>query len=68
MLAVAAAATLNASGGIRRLPAQRRLDYTYETYATCMATADGGVACVADKSGRLEGFVVSAHSAWTFGG
>jgi hypothetical protein len=58
----------NASGAIRRLTAQRRLDYTYQTYTTCMATADGGVACVADNSGHLEGFVVSAHSAWTFGG
>lgn len=61
----------NASGGIRRLPAQHRIDYTYETYTTCMATADGGVACVANNAGHPEGpkgFVVAAHSAWTFGG
>jgi hypothetical protein len=60
--------TPNSPGIIRRLPAQHRLDYTYETYTTCVATADGGVACVADKAGHLQGFVVSAHSAWTFGG
>jgi hypothetical protein len=59
--------TPNSPGVIRRLPAQYRIDYTYETYTTCLATADGGVACVADKAGHLQGFVVSAHSAWTFG-
>jgi hypothetical protein len=60
--------TPNSPGDIRRLPTQRRIDYLYETFTTCLATADGGVACVADKAGNFEGFVVSAHSAWTFGG
>jgi hypothetical protein len=55
-------------GTIRQLPAQHRIDYTYETDCTCVATSDGGVACSADKQGRFQGFVVSAHSAWTFGG
>ena len=54
-------------GTIRQLPAQHRLDYTYETYCTCLATSDGGVACIADKQGDFQGFVVSPSSAWTFG-
>jgi hypothetical protein len=55
-------------GTIRQLPPQRRIDYIYETYCTCLATSDGGVACYADKQGRFQGFVVSSNSAWTFGG
>jgi hypothetical protein len=55
-------------GTIRRLPAHYRLDYTYETYTTCLATDDGGVACYGQTPGRFRGFVVSSNSAWTFGG
>jgi hypothetical protein len=55
-------------GTIRRLPAQHRIDYTYERDCTCLATSDGGVGCVADIQGQPQGFVVSPHSAWTFGG
>ncbi|MBV9722661.1 MAG: hypothetical protein JO082_12195 [Mycobacterium sp.] len=55
-------------GTIRQLPPMGRIDYTYETYCTCLATSDGGVACSADRHGRVQGFVVSAHAAWTFGG
>jgi hypothetical protein len=55
-------------GTIRQLPAMRRLDYTYETYTTCLATGDGGVACIADLPHHPQGFVVSSHAAWTFGG
>ena len=55
-------------GTIRQLPAMHRLDYTYETYTTCLATGDGGVACVADWQHHPQGFVVSSHAAWTFGG
>jgi hypothetical protein len=55
-------------GTIRQLPAQHRLDYTYETYTSCLATSDGGVACVADWQRHPQGFVVSSHAAWTFGG
>jgi hypothetical protein len=55
------------TGTIRVLPAMHRLDYTYETYTTCLATADGGVACVADWQHHPQGFVVSSHAAWTFG-
>ena len=54
-------------GTIRQLPAQHRLDYTYETYTTCLATSDGGVACIADWQRHPRGFVVSSHAAWTFG-
>ena len=55
-------------GPIRQLPAQHRLDYTYETYSTCVATSDGGVACVSNWQRHPQGFVVSSHAAWTFGG
>ncbi len=55
-------------GIIRQLPAMHRLDYTYETYTTCLATGDGGVACIADWQHHPQGFVVSSHAAWTFGG
>lgn len=53
---------------VRRMPLQHRLDYTYETFTTCMATSDGGVACIADMQRHPQGFVVSPNSAWTFGG
>ncbi len=56
------------TGTIRQLPAMHRLDYTYERYTTCLATGDGGVACVADWQHHPQGFVVSPHAAWTFGG
>jgi hypothetical protein len=55
-------------GAIRQLPAQHRIDYTYETYCTCLATSDGGVGCFAEIQGHPRGFMVSSHSAWTFGG
>jgi hypothetical protein len=60
--------TPNYPGRIRQLPAQHRIDYTYETYTTCLATSDGGVACIADMQRHPQGFVVSSDSAWTFGG
>lgn len=53
---------------VRQLPARHRINYTYETYCTCMATTDGGVACYAGTARNRSGFVVSADSAWTFGG
>jgi hypothetical protein len=53
---------------IREMPVQHRLDYTYETYTTCMAPSDGGVACYSQGPDHVRGFVVSADSAWTFGG
>jgi hypothetical protein len=56
------------TGTIRQLPAMHRLDYTYQTYTTCLAAADGGVACIADWQHHPQGFVVSSHAAWTFGG
>jgi hypothetical protein len=52
---------------IKRLPAWHRIDYTEETFTTCLAGSDGGVACYARLPDRAMGFVVSAHSAWTFG-
>jgi hypothetical protein len=54
-------------GPIRRLPPLYRLDYTYETFCTCLATGDGGVACIAKGQRHFQGFVVSPNSAWTFG-
>ena len=54
-------------GDIKRLPAWHRIDYTYETFTTCLAGSDGGVACYAQLPDHPEGFVVSVHSAWTFG-
>ncbi len=54
-------------GTIKRLPAWHRIDYTYETFTTCLAGSDGGVACYAQLPDHSKGFVVSAHSAWTFG-
>jgi hypothetical protein len=54
-------------GAIKRLPAWHRIDYTYETFTTCLASSDGGVACYAQLPDHPKGFVVSAHSAWTFG-
>jgi hypothetical protein len=53
---------------VRQMPIQHRLDYTYETFATCLATGDGGVACYVQTPDQLRGFVVSSDSAWTFGG
>ena len=58
----------NLTRPIRRLPAQYRLDYTHETFTSCLATVDGGVACITDAPGHVQGFVVSPHAAWTFGG
>jgi hypothetical protein len=43
------------------------IDYTHETFTTCLAGSDGGVACYVRLPDRAMGFVVSAHSAWTFG-
>ncbi|BBX47886.1 hypothetical protein GCM10009641_10690 [Mycobacterium cookii] len=54
-------------GTIKQLPAWHRIDYTYETFTTCLAGGDGGVACYAQSPDHPRGFVVSAHSAWTFG-
>jgi hypothetical protein len=54
-------------GPVRRLPTWHRLDYTHDTVTTCLASSDGGVACYAQLPGHPKGFVVSAHSAWTFG-
>jgi hypothetical protein len=54
-------------GTIKQLPAWHRIDYTYETFTTCLAGSDGGVACYAQMPDHPRGFVVSAHSAWTFG-
>ena len=54
-------------GTIKRLPAWHRIDYTYETFTTCLAGSDGGVACYAQLPDHSKGFVVSAHSAWIFG-
>jgi hypothetical protein len=55
-------------GTIRQLPAQHRIDYTYERDCTCLASSDGGVGCIADIQDQPRGFVVSSHAAWTFGG
>ncbi len=55
------------SGPVKRLPAWHRIDYTYETLTTCLATSDDGVACYAQLPDHPKGFVVSGHSAWTFG-
>lgn len=55
-------------GPIRQLPAGHRVDYTYETYTTCVATGDGGVACYAQTPGNFRGFMVSSAVAHTFGG
>jgi hypothetical protein len=54
-------------GTIKPLAAWHRIDYTYETFTTCLAGSDGGVACYAQLPDHPKGFVVSAHSAWTFG-
>lgn len=54
-------------GTVKKLPAWHRIDYSYETFTTCLATGDGGVACYAQSPDHPRGFVVSAHSAWTFG-
>jgi hypothetical protein len=54
-------------GTIKQLPAWHRIDYTSETFTSCLAGSDGGVACYAQTPDHARGFVVSAHSAWTFG-
>ncbi len=50
-------------GTIRELPVGHRID-SYG--ATCMATADGGVACLGSVGGRMQGFVVTAEDTTTF--
>lgn len=54
-------------GTITRLPAWHRVDYTGTPFTTCVAGAEGGVACFAQLPDHPWGFVVTAHSAWTFG-
>jgi hypothetical protein len=56
-----------AHGPVKRLRAWHRIDYSYGTFTTCLADSDGGVACYAQLPDHPKGFVVSAHSAWTFG-
>ncbi len=51
-------------GDIRELPIGHRVD---AFGATCMATEDGGVACVGAAGGPMQGFVVSAEDVKTFG-
>jgi len=54
-------------GPVKRLPPWHRIDFTYKFVTTCEAGSDGGVACYAQLPDHPTGFVVSAHSAWTFG-
>ena len=57
--------TPNYPGVIRQLPAGQRID-SYG--ATCMATADGGVACFGAVGSPPQGFAVTAEATTTFGG
>ena len=52
-------------GPVKQLPAGQRID-SYG--ATCMATADGGVACYGAVGGPPQGFIVSNSATTTFGG
>ena len=42
-------------GTIKRLPAWHRIDYTYETFTTCLAGSDGGVASSRATARSLQG-------------
>lgn len=54
-------------GPVKQLAAWHRIDDTDDGFITCLAGGEGGVACYAQAPERARGFVVSAHSAWTFG-
>jgi hypothetical protein len=52
-------------GTVKALPAGHRIE---SNGATCMATADGGVACFGSAGGPPQGFMVTATETTTFGG
>ena len=52
-------------GPVLQLPPHHRVS---EMGGTCMAAADGGVACYGSLAGTTSGFVVSPAGTWTFDG
>lgn len=52
-------------GPVLQLPAHHRVS---KMGGTCMATAEGGVACFGKVTDTAEGFVASPAGTWTFGG
>ncbi|MGK2881944.1 MAG: hypothetical protein ACSLE6_14495 [Mycobacterium sp.] len=52
-------------GPVQQLPAGYKV-HAYSAESTCLATADGGVACYAGYNQQYSGFVASKTDTWTF--